>query len=48
MFGTKNNARNALHLPKSLIKAITHILQIVTYAVREKGIKYKGEQGEVW
>ena len=34
----------ALHFPKSHFEAITRILQIVTYAVREKGIEYKGEQ----
>jgi len=33
-----------MHLPKSRTKAITSIPQIVTYAVREKGMEYKGEQ----
>ena len=33
-----------LHLPKSRTKAIMHILQIVTYTLREKGMEYKGEQ----
>ena len=33
----------ALHLPKSHTKAITHVPQIVTYVVREKGMEYKGE-----
>ena len=34
----------ALHLPKSHTEAITHVLLIVAYAVREKGMEYKGEQ----
>ena len=34
----------ALHLSKSHTKAITHVPQIVTYAVRDKGMEYKGEQ----
>ena len=34
----------ALYLPKSHTEAIMHILQIVTYAVREKGMEHKGEQ----
>ena len=34
----------ALLLPTSHTEAITHVLQIVTYAVREKGMEYKGEQ----
>ena len=33
-----------LHLPKSHTKAIMRTPQIVTYAVREKGMEYKGEQ----
>jgi len=32
----------ALHFPKSRTEAITHVPQIVTYTVREKGMKYKG------
>ena len=34
----------ALHLPKSHTEAITRVLQIVTYVVREKGMEYKGKQ----
>ena len=34
----------ALHLRKSHTKAITCVPQIVTYAVRVKGMEYKGEQ----
>jgi len=34
----------ALHLLKSHTEAIMHVPQIVTYAVREKGMEYKGEQ----
>jgi len=34
----------ALHLLKSLTEAITRVVQIVTYAVREKGMEYKREQ----
>ena len=34
----------ALHLPKSRTEVITRVLQILTYAVREKGMEYKGEQ----
>ena len=34
----------ALYLPKSCTEAIMRVLQIVTYAVREKGMEYKGEQ----
>jgi len=33
----------ALHLPKSHTEAITRVLQIVTYVVREKGMEYKGK-----
>ena len=33
-----------LHLPKSCSEAIMRVSQIITYAVREKGIEYKGEQ----
>ena len=33
-----------LHLRKSRIKAMMCVLQIVTYAVREKGMEHKGEQ----
>ena len=43
----KNNIRIpllALHLPKSHTKAIMRLLQIVSYAVRKKGMEYKGEQ----
>ena len=36
----------ALHLPKSHTEAITHVPQIITYAVKEKGMEYKGEQRE--
>ena len=46
-FQAKNNVEASLlvlHLPKSHTEAITCILQIVTYAVREKGMEYKGEQ----
>ena len=35
----------ALHLPKSHTKATTRVPQMVTYAVREKGMEYKREQG---
>ena len=34
----------ALHLPKFHTEAITRVPQIVTYAVKEKGMEYKGEQ----
>ena len=34
----------ALLLLKSHTEAITHVTQIITYAVREKGMEYKGEQ----
>jgi len=34
----------ALHLPKSCTEAITRVPQIVTYAVRDKGMEYKGEK----
>ena len=34
----------ALHLPKSQTEAIMCVPQIVTYAVGEKGMEYKGEQ----
>ena len=34
----------ALHLPKSHTEAIAHVPQIVTYAVVQKGMEYKGEQ----
>jgi len=34
----------ALHLPKSHTEAIMRVPQIVTYAVREKGMEYKREQ----
>jgi len=46
-FQAKNNVRSApacTHLPKSHTEAIMRISQIVTYAVREKGLEYKGEQ----
>ena len=33
-----------LHLPKSQIEVIMRVPQIVTYAVREKEMEYKGEQ----
>ena len=33
-----------LHLSKSHTEAIMHVPQIVTYAVKEKGMEYKGEQ----
>jgi len=33
----------ALHLPEPYIEAITCLLQIVTYAVREKEMEYKGK-----
>ena len=33
----------ALHLLKSHNEAITRIPEIVSYAVREKGMEYKGE-----
>jgi len=36
IFQTKNNARNAPHLPKSCTEAMTRVLQIVTHTVREK------------
>ena len=34
----------ALYLPKSQTEAITRVLQIVTYAVGERGMEYKGKQ----
>ena len=34
----------ALHLPKYRTEAITHILQIVTYPVGQKGMEYRVEQ----
>jgi len=34
----------ALHLPNSHTEAITRVLQIVTYTVREKGMDNKEEQ----
>jgi len=44
----KNSARNApvlaLHLAKTCTEATTSVLQIITYAVREKGVEHKGEQ----
>jgi len=49
-FQAKNNIQSAsatyavLHLPKSRTEAITFVPQIVTYAVREKGMKLKEEQ----
>jgi len=43
MFQTKK-CLAALHLPKSCIEAITHVLQIITYAAVEKGMEHKGEQ----
>jgi len=33
-----------LPVPKSCTEAITHVLEIVTYHVREKGMECKGEQ----
>jgi len=33
-----------MHLLKSHTKAITHILQMITFAVVEKQMKHKGEQ----
>jgi len=33
-----------LHLPKSHTDAITRVPQIVTFAVREKGMEYKREK----
>ena len=47
LFLVKNNVTSpllALHLLKCHTKAIMRIPQIVTYAVKEKGIEYKGEQ----
>jgi len=39
----------ALHLPKSHTEAITRVPQIVTYAVREKGMEYKKKnKAELW
>ena len=46
-FQAKNNARSTPAcnvLTRSRTKAIMHVLEIVTYAVREKGMEYKGEQ----
>ena len=46
-FQTKNSIRMpllALYLPKSRTEAIMRALQIVTYAVVEKGMEYKGKQ----
>jgi len=34
----------ALHLSKSRTEAIVRVLQIVTYAAREKEMEYKGDQ----
>ena len=34
----------ALHLPKSCTEAITHLPQIITHVVVEKGMEHKGEQ----
>ena len=33
----------SLHLPKSHTEAITHVPQIINYAVLEKGMENKGE-----
>ena len=34
----------ALHLLKSCTEAITHVPQIISYTVKEKGMKHEGEQ----
>jgi len=43
-FQAKNNARSAPASSVTRDKAITHILQIVTYVAVEKGMELKGEQ----
>ena len=34
----------ALHLPNSPTEAIMHVPKIVTYPIKKKAMKYKGEQ----
>jgi len=37
----------ALHLPKFYTEAITHVPQTFTYAIVEKGLEHKEEQGKL-